>query len=64
MRHGRRAALVLGGASVEVQRVQAEGDCGRALELLAGAEADGAGRRPVRSPVSETLPRSLSTSWS
>ena len=43
MRHGRRAALVLGGASVEVQRVQAEGDWRRALELLAGAEADGAG---------------------
>jgi uncharacterized protein (DUF58 family) len=43
VRHGRRAALVLGGASVEVQRVQAEGDWRRALELLAGAEADGAG---------------------
>ena len=43
VRHGRRAALVLGGAAVEVQRVQAEGDWRRALELLAGAEADGAG---------------------
>ena len=37
----RRAALVLGGAKVEIQRVQAEGDWRRALELLAGAEADG-----------------------
>jgi uncharacterized protein (DUF58 family) len=40
-RRSRRAALVLGGAKVEVQRVQAEGDWRRALELLAGAEADG-----------------------
>src|SRR5439155_21236305 len=39
-RRSRRAALVLGGASIEVQRVQAEGDWRRALELLAGAEAD------------------------
>ncbi len=40
-RRSRRAALVLGGAAIEVQRVQAEGDWRRALELLAGAEADG-----------------------
>jgi uncharacterized protein (DUF58 family) len=40
-RRSRRAALVLGGATIEVQRVQAEGDWRRALELLAGAEADG-----------------------
>jgi uncharacterized protein (DUF58 family) len=40
-RRSRRAALVLGGASTEIQRVQAEGDWRRALELLAGAEADG-----------------------
>jgi uncharacterized protein (DUF58 family) len=40
-RRSRLAALVLGGAAVEVQRVQAEGDWRRALELLAGAEADG-----------------------
>ena len=40
-RRSRRAALVLGGAKVEAQRVQAEGDWRRALELLAGAEADG-----------------------
>ena len=40
-RRTRRAALVLGGATVEVQRVQAEGDWRRALELLAGAEPDG-----------------------
>jgi uncharacterized protein (DUF58 family) len=41
-RRSRRAALVLGGSSVEIQRVQAEGDWRRALELLAGAEANGA----------------------
>ena len=41
-RRSRRAALVLGRANVEVQRGQAEGDWRRALELLAGAEADGA----------------------
>jgi uncharacterized protein (DUF58 family) len=40
-RRSRRAALVLGGAKLETQRVQAEGDWRRALELLAGAEADG-----------------------
>ncbi|MFL5937008.1 MAG: DUF58 domain-containing protein [Gaiellaceae bacterium] len=40
-RRSRRAALVLGGRKVEVQRVHAEGDWRRALELLAGAEADG-----------------------
>jgi uncharacterized protein (DUF58 family) len=40
-RRSRRAALVLGGSTVEIQRVQAEGDWRRALELLAGAEADG-----------------------
>jgi uncharacterized protein (DUF58 family) len=40
-KRGRRAALVLGGANVDVQRVHAEGDWRRALELLAAAEADG-----------------------
>jgi uncharacterized protein (DUF58 family) len=40
-RHGRRAALVLGGRELVVQRVHAEGDWRRALELLAAAEADG-----------------------
>jgi uncharacterized protein (DUF58 family) len=40
-RRSRRAALVLGGANLEIQRVQAEGDWRRALELLAGAVADG-----------------------
>ena len=64
-RRGRRAALVLGGATVEVQRVQAEGDWRRALELLAGAEAGRRrGRRPACSRVSATLPRSRSTSSS
>ena len=42
-RRSRRAALVVGGATVELQRVQAEGDWRRALELLAGAEPDGFG---------------------
>lgn len=42
-RRSRRTALVLGGSTIEVQRVQAEGDWRRALELLAGAEADDAG---------------------
>jgi uncharacterized protein (DUF58 family) len=41
-RRSRRVAFVLAGDAVEVQRVQAEGDWRRALELLAGAEADGA----------------------
>src|SRR5438132_7127300 len=40
-RRGRRAALVVGGATVHVQRVHAEGDWRRAFELLAAAEADG-----------------------
>ena len=40
-RQGRRAALVLGGAELQVQRVHAEGDWRRALELLAAAEPDG-----------------------
>jgi uncharacterized protein (DUF58 family) len=40
-RRSRRAALILGGANLEIQRVQAEGDWRRALELLAGAVADG-----------------------
>src|SRR6185436_1846404 len=35
-RRSRRAALVIGGANVQIQRVQAEGDWRRALELLAG----------------------------
>jgi uncharacterized protein (DUF58 family) len=39
-RRSRRAALVLGRATIETQRVQAEGDWRRALELLAGADAD------------------------
>ena len=42
-KRGRRATLVLGGATTEVQRVHAEGDWRRALELLAAAEADGVG---------------------
>ncbi len=41
-RRSRRVGFVLAGDAVEVQRVQAEGDWRRALELLAGAEADGA----------------------
>ena len=40
-RRSRRVSFVFAGAAVEVQRVQAEGDWRRALELLAGAEADG-----------------------
>jgi uncharacterized protein (DUF58 family) len=43
VRRGRRAALVLGGARVEVQRVHAERDWRRAYELLAGADADAEG---------------------
>jgi len=54
----RRAALVLGGAVVEVQRVQAEGDWRRALELLAGAEADGADA-PARLLAGERSPAAL-----
>src|SRR5580765_842431 len=41
-RRSRRVAFVLAGDAVAVQRVQADGDWRRALELLAGAEADGA----------------------
>jgi uncharacterized protein (DUF58 family) len=41
-RRSRRVSFVFAGAAVEVQRVQADGDWRRALELLAGAEADGA----------------------
>ena len=40
-RRGRRAALVVAGATRHVQPVHAEGDSRRALELLASAEADG-----------------------
>jgi hypothetical protein len=40
-RSGRRAVLVVGGATLHVQRVHAEGDWRRALELLAAAEPDG-----------------------
>ena len=40
-RRGRRASLVIGGAALHVQRVQAEGDWRRAFELLAAAQADG-----------------------
>jgi uncharacterized protein (DUF58 family) len=54
----RRAALVLGGAVVEVQRVQAEGDWRRALELLAGAEADGV-EPPARLLAGERNPAAL-----
>jgi uncharacterized protein (DUF58 family) len=57
-RRSRRAALVLGGATVEVQRVQAEGDWRRALALLAGAEADGV-ESPVRLLVGERNPAAL-----
>jgi uncharacterized protein (DUF58 family) len=42
VRRSRRVAFVLAGAAVEVQRVQGDGDWRRGLELLAGAEADGA----------------------
>jgi uncharacterized protein (DUF58 family) len=38
---GRRASLVVGGEPAHVQRIHAEGDWRRALELLAGANADG-----------------------
>jgi uncharacterized protein (DUF58 family) len=57
-RRNRRAALVLGGATDQVQRVQAEGDWRRALELLAGAEADGMDS-PVRLLVGERNPAAL-----
>ena len=57
-RRSRRAALVLGGAAIEVQRVQAEGDWRRALELLAGAEADGA-EAPARLLAGELNPAAL-----
>jgi uncharacterized protein (DUF58 family) len=57
-RRSRRAALVLGGATVEVQRVQAEGDWRRALALLAGAQADGVDS-PVRLLVGERNPAAL-----
>ena len=58
-----RAALVLGGASVEVQRVQAEGDWRRALELLAARRGRRRRRRrPACSPANATRPRSRSTS--
>ncbi len=40
-RRGRRAALVIGTKEQLVQRVHAEGDWRRALELLAAVEADG-----------------------
>ncbi|MHB8641907.1 MAG: DUF58 domain-containing protein [Gaiellaceae bacterium] len=40
-RCGRRVALIVGGATVGTQRIHAEGDWRRALELLAAAEADG-----------------------
>jgi uncharacterized protein (DUF58 family) len=40
-RRGRRAALVIGAKEQLVQRVHAEGDWRRALELLAAVEADG-----------------------
>jgi uncharacterized protein (DUF58 family) len=57
-RRSRRAVLVLGGATVEVQRVQAEGDWRHALELLAGAEADGVDA-PVRLLAGERNPAVL-----
>jgi uncharacterized protein (DUF58 family) len=40
-RRGRRAVFVVGGETLHVQRVHAEGDWRRALELLAAVEADG-----------------------
>jgi len=40
-KRGRRASLVVGGAALRVQRVHAEGDWRRALELLAAVEPDG-----------------------
>jgi uncharacterized protein (DUF58 family) len=40
-KRGRRSVLVVGGAVPEIQRVHAEGDWRRALELLAAAEPDG-----------------------
>lgn len=40
-RRGRRAALVVAGETRHVQRVHAEGDWRRALELLAATESDG-----------------------
>jgi uncharacterized protein (DUF58 family) len=57
---GRRAALVLGGATIEVQRIHAEGDWRRALELLAAVEPDGAdsGARLLsgdRNPAAQAL---------
>jgi uncharacterized protein (DUF58 family) len=57
-RRSRSAALVLGAANVEVQRVQAEGDWRRALELLAGAEADGV-ESPDRLLAGERNPAAL-----
>ena len=57
-RRSRRAALVLGGANVETQRVQAEGDWRRALELLAGAEPDRV-ESPSRLLVGERNPAAL-----
>ncbi len=47
-RRGRRAALVLGGATLDVQRVQAEGDWRRALELLAAGTRAATRRRERR----------------
>jgi uncharacterized protein (DUF58 family) len=57
-RRSRRAALVLGGAAIEVQRVQAEGDWRRALELLAGAEPNGV-EAPARLLAGERNPAAL-----
>ena len=57
-RRGRRVALVLGGATVERQRIQAEGDWRRALELLAGAEPD-ATESPARLLTGERNPAAL-----
>jgi uncharacterized protein (DUF58 family) len=57
-RRSRRAALVLGTARSEVQRIQAEGDWRRALELLAGAEAD-ATESPARLLAGERNPAAL-----
>ena len=49
-RRGRRCALVVAGSTRQVQRVHAEGDWLRVLELLAAAEADG--REPAVSLLS------------
>jgi hypothetical protein len=58
VRRSRRAALVVGGARLDVQRVRGEGDWPRALEMLAAAEADG-GDAPADLLVGEHNPAVL-----